>query len=154
MMSALDNLINGTKIFFAVHEYTRPPELAEAAAELAQLRADLANFVSLSKTGLSLMEESKTALDEAQRVIEKLALLNWGFPIERDACAWLKKYSDCQERNHGLDYEADPACVCGHLDSEHDREDVCGLCGCDNYRKEKDNSAVSRTTPTCRSSAD
>jgi hypothetical protein len=36
-MSALENMIAGTKCWFAVHEYTRQPEIARAAEEYAAL---------------------------------------------------------------------------------------------------------------------
>ncbi len=31
------------------------------------------------------------------------------------------------------DENDDPMCKCGHRESEHDSEDVCDFCGCDNF---------------------
>ena len=73
-MNALDELIEE----FDVFEYS----------EGGKVKADIA------KRAAAELAKLYTALDEARRVIEKLALLNWGFPIERDACAWLEEFKE------------------------------------------------------------
>jgi len=73
-MSALDDLVSGTRIFFAVRSLPRPPKLDRAAAELAELREKV-ELSLLDKVQLILVDETlsrRPALAGCKTRVEKI----------------------------------------------------------------------------------